>query len=170
MSAQMVQERKRHLQKPDEFYWCAEVHREPGYLVLRYDVTKDSHLGPTLIPAGSVTFAHYREGAPYVLWEMLGPDRALIGYCYHLCRPPQIGADFVEYVDLLLDLWFDTEGRLTVLDEDELEEAVAIGKVAAAEAAQVREQGTQVAAGHARILGSLWRPGARREQVARRRE
>lgn len=160
MGPHMVQERKRHLQKPDEFYWCAEVHREPDYLVLRYDVTTDSRLGPTIIPAGSVTFAHYRPGVPYVLWEMLDPNRALIGYCYHLCRPPQIGADFVEYVDLLLDLWFDASGNLTVLDDNELQQAVSARLVTAHEAAQVREQATHIASGHACILRTLWHPAA----------
>jgi hypothetical protein len=158
VKAHMVQERKRHLQKPDEFYWCTEVHREPGYLVLRYDVTEDSHLGQTPIPAGSVTFAHYRAGEPYVLWEMLGPDRALIGYCYHLSRPPEIARDHVEYVDLLLDLWFDAEGRLTVLDDDELAEAVAAGQVTVAEAVQVRAEQPRIIANHASLTQSLWRP------------
>jgi hypothetical protein len=158
MSARRVQERKRHLQKPDEFYWCTEVHREPGYLVLRYDVPADSHIGPTPIPAGSVTFAHYREAIFYVLWEMLGPDRALIGYCYHLCRPPRIEEDYVEYVDLLLDLWFDPAGNLTVLDADELQAAVAAGKVTAEEAAMVQDQQAVIVAAHQKIVSSLWRP------------
>lgn len=158
MSPKMVQERKRHITKPDEFYWCQELHREARYLVLRYEVTRAARLGSIDIPAGSHTLAHYWENRGYVLWEMYGPEGILIGYCYHLCLPPQIGPQSVEYLDLLLDLWFDPQGNLTVLDEDEYEEARQQGKISGDAARLVECERRRIPQDHAAILASLWRP------------
>jgi hypothetical protein len=156
----MVQEIIRKVdKKPDEFYWCEELHREPGYLVLGYDVRRDRHLGPVPIPAGSRTIAHYWEDRGYVLWEMLSPERDLIGHCYHLCLPPVIRATTVEYLDLLLDLWFDPQGNLTVLDEEELAAAEAAGQIGETERRFIACAREAIAEGHAAILAGLWRPG-----------
>jgi protein associated with RNAse G/E len=40
-------------------------------------------------------------------------------YC-NITKPAEIGADFVAYVDLALDLWVNAKGEQSVLDEDEL--------------------------------------------------
>ncbi len=158
METRKIQEQKRHVNKPDEFYWCELLHREHGYMVLRYDVTREGHIGPVTIPAGSLTIAHYRENVPWVLWEMYGPERALIGYCYHLCLPPELGKEHVEYLDLLLDLWFDPDGTLTVLDEDEFQRARSDRKISRYEEELVASQRAIIADRHPRILEDRWRP------------
>lgn len=158
MAYTKIQEQKRHVNKPDQYYWCDLLHREKGYLVAKYDVTEVGHIGPVEIPVGSLTIAHYRENRGHVLWEMYDPKRKLIGYCYHLCLPPKIGADHVEYLDLLVDLWFDPEGTLTILDEDEYEQARKEGKISKVEEDLVNCEGKHIAVNHQEILGSLWRP------------
>jgi predicted RNA-binding protein associated with RNAse of E/G family len=42
-------------------------------------------------------------------------------YC-NIGKPAIIQDDFVSYVDLALDLWVSTDGKQTILDEDELDE------------------------------------------------
>ena len=158
MSYAKIQEQKRHINKPDESYWCELLHREPGYIVVKYDVRREGHIGPVAIPAGSMTIAHYRENTAHVLWEMYDPKRKLIGYCYHICLPPEIGESHVEYLDLLLDLWFDPEGKLTVLDEDELEQARAEGKVSEEQVELIERERKTIEEGHEGIIAGLWRP------------
>jgi hypothetical protein len=153
-----IEERKHHLNKPDETYLCDELHRDMGTLVLRYDVTQDGRIGPVAIPAGSLTIAHYSEEAAHVLWENYAPDRSLIGYCYHVCEPPQIGEDFVEYLDLMLDLWFDPKGNLTVLDEDEFAAAQDERLISAAEIRTALRELETLPQRHADIIAGLWRP------------
>ena len=43
------------------------------------------------------------------------------GHLFHLCRDQQVQEDRVEYLDLLLDIWIDSGGHMTILDRDELE-------------------------------------------------
>jgi len=154
-----IQEQKRHVNKPDEFYWCEEIHREEGYLVVSYAVSKAGKILDIEIPAGSLTIAHYRENRHHVLWEMYGPARELIGYLYHICLPPEIGAGHVEYLDLLVDVWFSPDGTMRVLDEDEFEQARGEGNVNEEQAAIVRcELDYLRSSGHATVLQELWRP------------
>jgi hypothetical protein len=165
----VVQEIIHKLNGPDESYWCDTLFQTSGYVVLRFDVQEPAQIGPNPIPAGSLTIAHYRDGTPYVLWEMYGPARGnrgarrLIGCCYHVCRPPAISLDepenqSVEYTDLLLDLWFSPEGHLTPLDEDELEDATERGVVDSGEFQQIGDTLKTIAARHWDIIASLWRP------------
>lgn len=166
----MVQEIIHKLNGPDETYWCDTLHSDPGYVVLRFDVDEAAQIGPYVIPAGSLTIAHYRDETPWVLWEMYGPTingsraRNLLGCCYHLCHPPSLqltegeSDSRVEYTDLLLDLWFSPEGRLTPLDEDELDEAAQRGVVADDEMQQIGSALKTIAAHHSDIVASLWRP------------
>ena len=158
MASPRITEHKRHKNKPDEQYDCIAIHREPGYVVLRYDVDGNYHIGPFPIPRGSLTIAHYREDVPHVLWEMYGPQRELIGYCYHLSIPPVIADDTVDYLDLLLDLWFAPDGTLTVLDEDELEQADREGKINPREREIIAAERVHIIERHPEILRELWGP------------
>lgn len=49
-------------------------------------------------------------------------DGALKGWYCNITKPAVIEEGHVSYVDLALDLWVSTDGKRTVLDEDELEE------------------------------------------------
>jgi protein associated with RNAse G/E len=48
-------------------------------------------------------------------------DGKLKGWYCNVGKPAVIGDDFVSYVDLALDLWVASDGKQTVLDEDEFE-------------------------------------------------
>lgn len=47
-------------------------------------------------------------------------DDKFKGWYCNICQPAVIGDDSVSYVDLALDLWVSSNGKQTVLDEDEL--------------------------------------------------
>ena len=84
-------------------------------------------VGALTFDVGSTTFAYYKIGMGYVIWKMLNPDKKLEGYLFHICRDLQVGEDRVEYLDLLLDIWIDSAGQMTILDRDEVEECVSQG-------------------------------------------
>jgi protein associated with RNAse G/E len=48
-------------------------------------------------------------------------DDRLKGWYCNIARPAVIQAGAVSYVDLALDLWVSTDGKQTVLDEDEFD-------------------------------------------------
>jgi len=155
-----VTEIKHHLNKPTERYECELLARGDGWAVLRYVTDRDYDLGPVRIESGTVTLAHYWTDRDYVLWELQTPAGEPIGWLCHICRPPAISADRVEYTDLILDLWFWPDGTHVVLDEDELEACVAGGRMSPEEAAAVRRTAEEVAGGFERIAAEVARRSA----------
>lgn len=119
--AMKFREIKRHLDKPDAVFDCESIVRARDYVVLRYVNARSGRVGDLEIHAGSVTYGYYRQGSGFVLWKMCDPEGRLLGHLFHICRDLKVGDRHVDYVDLMLDLWFDPTGRLTVLDRDELE-------------------------------------------------
>ena len=119
--AMKFRETKRHLDKPDAVFHCEAIVRTDDYVVLKYVNAQPGRVGDLAIHTGSVTFGYYRHGAGYVLWKMHDPEGRLLGHLFHICRNLIVGDRHVDYVDLMLDLWFDPAGRLTVLDRDDLE-------------------------------------------------
>ena len=122
-----ILEIKRHLNKPDESYLCDLFRRGSGYIVLKYVSESPGRVGAVRFDAGSTTYAYYRTGGGYVLWKMCGPDARLKGYLFHICREQKVWEERVEYLDLLLDLWIDADGRMTVLDREEVKVCAAKG-------------------------------------------
>lgn len=116
------QEIRLHKAKPPQLFECDLLHEENGYLVLRYIVSDVYTIDGTTLEKGTVTIAHYWEDRNYILWIFTKPDDAPIGYLFHIARDIEIGADFVRYVDLELDIWFSPDGNATVLDEDEVKD------------------------------------------------
>ena len=116
-----ILELKRHLNKPDESYLCDLLKRGSDYVILKYVSKQPGRVGSVTFEAGSTTFAYYKTGMGYVIWKMVNPGKILKGHLFHICRDQQVHEDRVEYLDLLLDVWIDPEGQMTVLDRDELE-------------------------------------------------
>ena len=112
---------KRHLDKPDAVFDCDPIVRADDYVVLKYVNSRPGRVGHLAVHTGSVTYGYYRHGAGYVLWKMHDPEGRLLGHLFHICRNLIVGDRHVDYTDLMLDLWFDPDGRLTVLDRDDLE-------------------------------------------------
>ena len=115
---------KHRLLKDDQVFACQVFLRRAGYLVLRYVNDEANAVGGTVIPAGSITLAHYIHLHTSVWWEMYLPDGSPLADLIHLTSPVRIGESEVEYTDLLLDIWQLAEDEPRLLDEDELREAV----------------------------------------------
>lgn len=146
---------KRHLNKPDDTYACELLARGPGHVVLRYVSDRPARVGAVAFEAGSTTYASYREGAGYVLWRMCGPDGRLRGHLFHVCRELRVEAGRVEYLDLLLDLWFDPDSALTVLDRQEVAACRQAGLLDETDLAWISAQEREIVREAERITGEL---------------
>lgn len=79
------------------------------------------------------------------LWHDVGrfhrADDTPTGIYANILTPPVIGPDGDwETTDLFLDLWLDASGRLSILDEDQLEEAREAGWISEELARRAREE------------------------------
>jgi predicted RNA-binding protein associated with RNAse of E/G family len=105
------------------------VQRKDDVVVLKYVTDRPGRVGEVTFETGSTTYARYKTGDGHVLWKMKNPQGNLEGHLFHICRDLLVGKDRVEYLDLLLDIWVDTEGRVTVLDQDEVDACAAAGTI-----------------------------------------
>jgi predicted RNA-binding protein associated with RNAse of E/G family len=150
-----ILEIKRHLNKPDETYLCDLYKWGDDYVVLKYVNEQPARVGSITFDIGSTTYAYYRNGGGYVLWKMYGSTGHLKGYLFHICKNQKVKSDRVEYLDLLLDLWIDAAGRLTVLDRDEVEVCAAEGVIGAKELAWIDLQEHEIAENAGKIISDF---------------
>jgi hypothetical protein len=139
-----ILEIKRHLNKPDETYLCDLLKRGSDYVILKYVSKQPGRVGSVTFEVGSTTFAYYRTGMRYVIWKMLNPGKILEGHLFHICRNQQVQEDRVEYLDLLLDVWVDSEGHITILDRDELEACAEKGVIGEGELTWIAGQELEI--------------------------
>ena len=135
---------KRHLNKPNETYCCELVDRGDDHVLLQYVNDHPASIGPVEFPAGTTTLAFYREGAGNVVWRMVEAPGRILGHLFHICRDLHIEETRVVYTDLLLDLWFDSEGRLSVLDEEELNSCYEEGTLSDEDLTRVKEEAARI--------------------------
>ena len=139
-----ILEIKRHLNKPDESYLCDLLKRNSEWIIVKYVSERPGRVGSVTFVAGSTTFAYYRTGMGYVLWKMLDPDDRIKGYLFHICQDLLLENDKVKYLDLLLDIWIDIEGQITILDRDEVEDCKAKGVIGEKELMWIARQEKEI--------------------------
>lgn len=84
---------------------------------------------------------------PGKAWEVAAAyeaDGALAGYYTNFIRPPRIEPGRWHITDLFLDVWQPAGGAARLLDDDELEAAVAAGTIDAAEARSAEDEAAAV--------------------------
>jgi hypothetical protein len=150
--AETITEIKHRLLKDDQIFPCAVLLRRQGYYVLRYVNQEANAVGGTVIPARSITLAHYRLAHRSVWWEMYHPDGSPLADLIHITSPIRISETQVEYTDLLLDVWQPAEEQPCLLDEDELRAAVSADQLDGDTAIAIMRQAQDIIAdipGHA---------------------
>jgi protein associated with RNAse G/E len=87
---------------------------------------------------------------------MYGPEGLLIGTLFHIAKNVIITDRHVQYVDLIVDVWIASDGKVRVLDEDELEECKKAGTVSFDEDLWIEKQKILILHTHVDIIKALW--------------
>lgn len=139
-----ILELKRHFNKPEESYLCDLIRRGSDYIIVKYVSDKSGRVGSVTFNTGSTTYAYYKIGIGYVIWKMFNSDTRLEGYLCHICQDIDVEEDKVKYLDLLLDVWIDAEGQITILDRDEVKECVVKGVIGESELMWIAQQEQEI--------------------------
>lgn len=106
----------------------------------------------TTLRPGSLLMWFLRPGQPFEVGAFYHGRGSFQGYYINLIRPPQLRSSPWVIEDLYLDVWLPEGGGGVLLDEEELDAAVARAELSTEEADEVREIG-------ARLLARSRRPG-----------
>jgi len=124
--------------------------------VLRYISSSPSKINGIQIEKGSTTIARYWKDRNYILWILKNPADILIGYLFHICNNIEIGEDYIIYEDLELDVWFDSEGNSTILDQAEVNDCHRRGFLDTIEFSLIEQQKKEIIDGFQHILNNVW--------------
>jgi protein associated with RNAse G/E len=86
---------------------------------------------------------------------MCNPDSRLAGYLFHICQDIHLEEDKIKYLDLLLDVWIDPEGQITILDRDEVEECAIKGVIGESELMWIARQEQEIIENWKQIISDL---------------
>jgi predicted RNA-binding protein associated with RNAse of E/G family len=132
---------------PDRSYtFEAELlHADAEWLAVRSRVTPSR---PLAIDSVEVLADGYEvewflfKGRPWDVGRVYRPDGTFTGFYADILEPVRWEGDdptsLEPLVDLFLDLWVGADGRIAVLDEDELAEALTTGSLTRAQASDAR--------------------------------
>lgn len=119
-----ITEIKHHLDGRSQTFLCDLLLRGEGVMVLRFQTS-----GSAYAAVARTTEAFFWEGRNYLIYRMFSETGELVGHRFDVCRGVRFGEDTLEWTDLLLDFFVTPAGELQALDEEEVAEAVALGRL-----------------------------------------
>lgn len=112
---------KRTLSGTEKRFECAVLLRNDTHVVVLFVAPAAMHVHGIDLPAGTITFGHFWTDRPYNVYHWL--DRtsgATIGYYVNLSDGTRVAEGLLEWRDLAIDVLLLPNGRMTILDEDEV--------------------------------------------------
>ena len=116
----LMEERKRKLDGRVLRYPCLGLERSERHAVLRYELEHAVDLAGLEIPPGSVSYGVYWTDRPYNVYHWTDAAGTTLAYYCNAASETVIGPDFVDWLDLELDALITPDGRVRLLDEDEV--------------------------------------------------
>ena len=115
-----VEERKRKLDGRVLRYPCEALEINGERAVLLYRTTRPVDLAGVPIPAGTLSYGVYWTDRPFNVYRWVDPPGTVLAYYFNVATETRIGPDAVEWLDLEVDVLVTPDGRVQVLDEDEV--------------------------------------------------
>jgi predicted RNA-binding protein associated with RNAse of E/G family len=100
--------------------------------------------GSVMLEPGSLAVWFTFPGVWHDIGRFYRADGSFSGLYANILTPPVIDGPVWHTTDLYLDVWWPEHGRATLLDEDELDQALADGHIDAPMADRAREEADRI--------------------------
>ena len=137
-----VVEIKERLAGGETRFDCLRLAGDARHAVLLWTAPQAMHVHGVELPAGTISFGHFWTDRFYNVYHWLDAGGRTLGFYFNLADRTRIAEGELAWRDLVIDVLATPDGRLELLDEDELP-AVVDPEVAA-----------HIAAGKTAILGA----------------
>jgi predicted RNA-binding protein associated with RNAse of E/G family len=118
-----ILEIKRTLAGEEKRFDCLRLAGNADHVVVLWIARAPMHVHGVDLPAGTVSFGHFWTGRFYNVYHWVDADRrTTIGFYFNLADQTRIAASEIVWRDLVVDVLATPDGRVEVLDEDELPE------------------------------------------------
>jgi predicted RNA-binding protein associated with RNAse of E/G family len=122
-----VLEIKRTLAGVEKHFQCQLLAADGAdHAVVLWVAREPMHVHGVDLPAGTVSLGHFWTDRHYNVYHWVDGNRRTIGFYFNVADQTEIRADpaCIQWRDLVIDVLATPEGRLDVLDEDELPAAL----------------------------------------------
>lgn len=99
---------------------CDVTAREADHVVIRYQMIKDHDLHGVPLHAGELTFGYFWFDRPYNLYHWVRHDGSTAAWYFNIGSVTGFDGAVLEWRDDAIDILATPDGRVRVLDEDEL--------------------------------------------------
>jgi hypothetical protein len=120
-------ERKRYLSGAEVAFECELVALEGRCGTLRYVIDRPWQVAGLTLEPGIVTYAFYWTDRPYNLYWWRTENGGTVGFYFNLADSVSLSAAEFVWRDLIVDVLVLPDGRVRVIDEDEVPEGLEDG-------------------------------------------
>jgi predicted RNA-binding protein associated with RNAse of E/G family len=137
-----VVEIKHKLAGGEKRFDCLRLAGDANHAVLLWIAPAPMHVHGVDLPAGTVSLGHFWTDRNYNVYHWLDAEERTIGFYFNIADRTRIADGELAWRDLVVDILATPDGRLELLDEDELP------------AVLEPEAAAHIAAGKAAVLGA----------------
>jgi predicted RNA-binding protein associated with RNAse of E/G family len=114
-------ERKTRFDGTLQEFACHALLIEPGKrAIIRYDFERDWNVNGIALPKGGATAGHFWIDRPYNVYHWLDAAGRTLGFYFNVGHTDEVGDAVVAWRDLIVDVVVTPDGKIDILDEDEL--------------------------------------------------
>jgi predicted RNA-binding protein associated with RNAse of E/G family len=114
-------ERKTRFDGTSQEFACHALLIEPGKrAIIRYDFERDWNVNGIALPKGGSTAGHFWIDRPYNAYHWLDAAGRTLGFYFNVGHTDEVGEGVVAWRDLIVDVVVTPDGKIDILDEDEL--------------------------------------------------
>ena len=116
-----IVERKTRFDGSVQEFACRALLVETGtHAVIRYELTRDWHVGGMVFPMGGYTAGHFWIDRPYNVYHWLEASGRTLAYYFNVGIVDEISETQVAWRDLIVDVLIKPDVTIDILDEDEV--------------------------------------------------
>jgi len=115
-----IVEVKRTLAGVEKRFDCRLLARTDTHAAVLWIAPGPMHVHGVELPTGTISVGHFWTDRSYNVYHWVRSDRSTIGYYFNISDRTRIEVGRLSWRDLTVDVLATPEGRLEVLDEDEL--------------------------------------------------
>ena len=101
-------------------FLCDVAARSATEVVVHYRVPRARDVHGVALPAGTLTVGYFWTDRPFNLYHWVAPDGRTLAHYFNVGDVTRLTGDVLEWRDLAVDVLATPDGRVRVLDEDEL--------------------------------------------------
>jgi hypothetical protein len=115
-----IVEVKRTLAGVEKRFDCRLLARTETHVAVLWIAPGPMHVHGVDLPAGTVSIGHFWTDRNYNVYHWMRSDASTLGFYFNIADRTVVSPAVLSWRDLTLDVLATPEGRLDVLDEDEL--------------------------------------------------